>query len=367
MNALVVTGERSAENYASILVDELGSLDSDIHFFSVCSDILDKKTKKIADFREISVIGAKEALSIAGKAFKLLKKIKKSIVEHNIDLVILMDFPEFNMRILKFAHKLGKKTVYYISPQVWAWRAYRINALFKYSSLVVPILPFEKTYFNINKVESSKIAYIGHPLVDVLHDKMNGRHKREKRIIIMPGSRKSEIEYNYKVMFDAAKIIENRVNGFEFVWVVPEYIEKGYIEQKLIGYDFISISHDAHALMKHSYFGILKSGTTTLEAAMLNLPMVVSYKISKASYLIGRLLVRGIKYISLPNLILGRGVVKELIADDATADAISGEFLRLYNNPDQYKSMQHEFSIISYVLGDYPVTYRIAKEIYSIL
>lgn len=366
MNALIVTGEKSAENYASILIDEFKKLDKNINFFSVSSDILESKTQKIADYRSISIIGLKEAFLVAGKAFGLLRKIKSFIGKNDIDVVILIDFPEFNMRIAKFAYKLGKKVVYYISPQVWAWRKYRVKNLFLYSTLVVPILPFEKTFFSLNGVDKNKIAYMGHPIVDLLHDKI-GIHKKENIILIMPGSRKSEIDYNCKTMFEAAKIIKDRYGYFRFVWVLPKDFDKEYANKMLQGFEFIEVENDAYALMDKAYFGILKSGTTTLEAALFGLPMVVVYKLSKISYIIGKLIINGVNYISLPNLIYGKMVVKEFIEDDATAENIADEFFKIHTNPDLYNKMHNELSGMINILGEYPVTEKIVKKVYSIV
>ena len=203
-------------------------------------------------------------------------------------------------------------------------------------------------------------------MVDLLYDKMQQESKREKMILIMPGSRKSEMEYNCKTMFEAAGMIRDSVKNFRFIWIVPEYVEEDFIKEQLMGYEFIEIEHDAHSFMKRAYFGILKSGTTTLEAAMLNLPMVVSYKISKFSYLFGRVLIHGIKYISLPNLIYGGEVVKELIEDDATPEAIANEFFVLYRNPKLYNTMIEKMKKISYSLGEYPVTKTVAEKIYRL-
>ncbi len=366
MNILIITGERSAENYASILVDELFKIDRGIKFFSICSDILDKKTKKIADYRDVSIIGIKEALSVTNKVLKLFQHTKKAIKDNKIDMVVLMDFPEFNMRVAKFAKSLGKKIVYYISPQVWAWRAYRIKALFRYSDFVIPILPFEKTFFNVKGVDKSKLAYFGHPLVDLLHGKIENDQKREKIVLIMPGSRKTEIEYNYRVMFDAANILKDRLKGFRFVWALPKNIDFNYAKKLLYGFDFIEVENDSHALMKKAYLGILKSGTTTLEAAMFSLPMVVVYKLSLLSYLLGRLLIKNIRYISLPNIIAGREIVKELIEHKATSENIVRECLKLHDNPALYEDVKNQLKGVSCVLGEYPVTKKIAQKIYSL-
>ncbi len=365
MNILIVTGEKSAENYSSLLVDSLLSIDNTLNFYSVCSNILDKKTIKIADYREISIIGIKEAVGVINKAFKLLKIIKKAILENNINVVVLMDFPEFNMRIAKFTSRLGIKTIYYISPQVWAWREYRIKALFKYSNLVIPILPFEKTFFNIKGINKNKVSYCGHPIIDLLHDKLiQKENTRERIILIMPGSRKSEIEHNYKVMFEAAKTLREQLREFQFVWVLPDHIEKEFANTLLEGFEFLTVEHDPYNLMKKAYLGILKSGTTTLEAAMLGLPMVVVYRISKTSYSLGKLLIKGVKHISLPNLIAGEEIVKEFVGSNISSESIVKECLKICNDPNVYKTIEKKLKGISCVLGEYPVTQKIAQTIY---
>ncbi|AEA34254.1 lipid-A-disaccharide synthase [Hippea maritima] len=359
MNVLIITGERSAENYASLLVDELNKLGS-FNFFSICSDILDKKTTKIGDYRDISIIGAREAFGILKKAINLLGKAKKTIKEKNIELVILLDFPEFNLKIARFAKKNKAKVVYYITPQVWAWRRYRIKKLNQYTNLTLPILPFERLFFKSNGLKNAK--FFGHPIVDILHNRV-GIHKKENIILLMPGSRKSEIEFNYKPMFEAAKLIHEKYPHFDFVWIFPQHLSMTLANKLKKGYDFIKIKHNPYKFMDKAFYGILKSGTTTLEASLFGLPMTVVYRLSKLSYRMGKILIKNIKYISLPNLILNREVVKELIEDEATAESIFEDFERIHLNAQIRKNMRSELLSLWQILGDYPITPKIAKEI----
>ncbi len=363
MNTLIVTGERSAENYASLLIDELKKR-GNFKFFSICSTLLEEKTEKIADFRDISIIGAKEALPILKKAIKTLNETKRTIREKEIDLVILLDFPEFNLKIAKFAKKLGKKVVYYITPQVWAWRKYRIKQLDKYTDLIIPILPFERFFFKINNLD--KVVYLGHPLVDILHDKI-GKHKKENIILLMPGSRKSEIELNSKIIFKAAETIKSSVEGFRFVWIYPKHLPNELKEKLLEDYDFIEVEHDPYEYMDKAFFGILKSGTTTLEASLFGLPMVVVYRVSPTTYRMGKILIKNIRFISLPNLIAGEEIVKELIQNEATEEKIADEFFRIYKNTALYESIRSKLKGLRNILGEYPVTEKIAERIVSIL
>ncbi len=366
MSILIALGEKSAENYASLLVDKLENIDPELCIYSICGNLIEKKTKKIADYRDISVIGFKEAMSIVGKALKLLKQVKRFILDNNIDLIVLIDFPEFNIKLARFAKKHNVKVVYYINPKVWAWRSYRMHALFKYSDAIIPILPFEKSFFSIKGMDKNKIFYFGHPIIDLLHNKV-GTHKKQNLILIMPGSRKIEIENNAPVMFEAAKKINDNFSGFEFVWVLPDEFDSEYATDILKGFEFISIKRNVYDLMDSAYFGILKSGTTTLEAAIFALPMVVVYKLSKISYFLGKILINNVRFISLPNIISGKMIVKELIEDSANADTIYDEFVRIHSNKTLYNNIKNDLMNIAYSLGEYPVTDKIAKKIYSMV
>jgi len=364
MSILISLGEKSAENYASLLVDKLKNIDTELHIYSICGNLIEKKTEKIADYRDISVIGFKEALSIAGKALKLLKQVKRFILDNSINLIVLIDFPEFNMKLARFAKKHNVKVVYYINPKVWAWRSYRMHALFKYSDAVMPILPFERSFFSIKGMNKNRIFYFGHPMVDLLHNKV-GTHKKQNLILIMPGSRKIEIENNAPDMFKAAKKINDNFSGFKFVWILPDEFDSEYAFDKLKGFEFISIKHNVYDLMDKAYFGILKSGTTTLEATMFALPMVVVYKLSKISFFVGKILINNVKFISLPNIISGKMIVKEFIENDANADTIYDEFVRIHSDKTVYNNMKKDLMNVSHSLGEYPVTDKIAKKIYS--
>ncbi len=366
MNAIIITGERSAENYASLLIDHIKKIASDINFYSVCSDIISNKTTKVGDYTNISVIGIKEAKNVLKEALKLQHTVKKTIKEKNIKLVILIDFPEFNMPIAKLSKKLGAKVVYYITPQVWAWRRYRTKKLNLYTDLIIPILPFERCFLNLNNIDKNKIAYFGHPLVDLLYEK-TGKHKKENVILIMPGSRNSEILFHAEVMLKAAEIIKKQTDRFDFVWVYPEHLNTENIKHLTEKYEFVNIKRDPHIWMDKAYFGILKSGTTTLEAALFGLPMVVAYRVSNISYRVGKMLIKNIKFISLPNLILNKPIVKELLQDKFNEHNIADAFFEVYHDKSAYKKMQENLRSISSALGEYPITPKIAKAIVEIL
>ena len=168
-------------------------------------------------------------------------------------------------------------------------------------------------------------------------------------------------------MFEAAKIIREKAAGFKFVWVYPEHLPRELSQIYLEKYPFIELKNNPHEYMDRAFFGILKSGTTTLEAALFGLPMVVVYRMSPASFRLGKLLIKNIKYISLPNLIAGEQIVKELIQKEATPENIAREFFKVYEDEHRYSEMREKLKGLKNILGEYPVTRKIAEKIVSAL
>lgn len=370
MKLFLSVGERSAEKYAYLLAQELKKASSSTEILSFGSSLLATQSEKIADYQDISVIGFKEALNILPKAIEILNIIKKTILKRDIDALILMDFPDFNIQLAKFAKKYGKKVIYYISPQVWAWRRTRLKYLFKYADLIIPILPFERTFLNTQAIKygikPSKIIYFGHPIIDVLHKHLEQESKTEKIVLILPGSRLSELHFHTKVFFDAADLLNKEFNDYRFVVATQERFV-GYFEQFIKTYPFIEISTDAYELMKKSTIAITKSGTVTLEAALFGLPSVVAYKLSNLSYIVGKALIHGVDSIALPNIIYGENIIPELIQSDATAQNIFEQAKLMLNNAQYRLQVKNKLAQIRYFLGQYPITPKIAKAILDYL
>jgi len=370
MKLFLSVGERSAEKYAYLLAQELKNTQSNIKILSFGSSLLAAYSEKIADYQDISVIGFKEALNVIPKAAKILNIIKKTILKRNVDALILMDFPDFNFQLAKFAKKYGKKVIYYITPQVWAWRKTRIKQLFKYTDLIIPILPFERTFFSIQAAKysykPSKIAYFGHPILDVLHKDLEEESKTEKIVLILPGSRLSELNFHTKVFLEAAYLLKEDFNDYRFVVATQEHF-LDYFKQFIKTYPFIEISTDTYGLMKKSTLAIAKSGTVTLEAALFGLPSVVVYKLSNLSYIVGKALIHGVDSIALPNIIHGENIIPELIQYNATAQNIYKQAKSMLSNTYYRLQIKRELSQIQYALGQYPITPKIAKAILNFL
>lgn len=370
MKLFLSVGERSAEKYAYLLAQELKKTLSSIEILSFGSSLLATQSEKIADYKDISIIGFKEALNILPRALEILNIIKKTILERNIDALILMDFPDFNFQLAKFAKKHGKKVIYYITPQVWAWRKARVKQLFKYSDLIVPILPFERTFFSVQATKygykPSKVVYFGHPILDVLHKDLEQESKTDKIVLILPGSRMSELHFHTKVFFDAAYLLKKEFNDYRFVVGTQDHFV-GYFEQFLKAYPFIEVSTDTYGLMKKSTVAITKSGTVTLEAALFGLPSVVAYKLSNLSYIVGKALIHGVDSIALPNIIHGENIIPELIQSDATAQNIYKQTKFMLENAQHMIEIKRKLAQIQYALGQYPITPKVAEAILDYL
>lgn len=315
---VIITGELSGEIHASHLIDELKH-SFDFQFSGIGSSKLrDAGVDIVYDYKNISLTGLSEIFSKLRHIRDAFSKIKKHLREKRPSLLILVDFPGFNMRIARFAHNLGIPVIYFIPPQIWAWRKKRIYKIKKYVNKVICILPFEKKIYEDYSIDA---AYAGHPYMEIVKPlytredflRMAGIDEKTPVLTIMPGSRDNEVEKHMPILMDIIEAIEKRVENLKILLPLAENIDQKIIEKYQKGNIEITylkgLSYDALA---NSDLAIIASGSATLEAAILGTPTIVIYKISPLSYVFARLLVK-INYISLPNIIAGKEVFPEFI------------------------------------------------------
>ncbi|MFA5322202.1 MAG: lipid-A-disaccharide synthase, partial [Smithella sp.] len=287
--------------------------------------------------------------------------------ERRPDLVILIDYPDFNLPLAKAASKKGIKVLYYISPQVWAWRKGRIGQIKKTVSKMAVILPFEvETY----RREGFEVNYVGHPLLDMvklIYSKQESRRKfglAEDKITvgILPGSRFSEIKKLMPELLRAAEILKKEIPGIQFVLPLADTLEEKSVKEIISTFnvEVKVISGQTYDLVSCADLALVASGTATLETALLNIPMVIVYKISFFSYLIGRLIV-DVKNIGLVNIIAGKTIVPELIQKDASGVLIAREALSILKNGERKREMIKELEAIRSKLGDPGAAVRTAQ------
>ena len=351
MKYYIIAGEASGDLYGSNLVKELRLKDSKADIRAWGGDLMKKQgVDLVKHYKDHNYMGFLEVIRNLGTILKNISFCKQDIKAFSPDALILIDFPGFNMRIAKYFYQYSFPVLYYIAPQVWAWKENRVEAIKKYVDKLYVILPFEKEFLKKHGVESN---YMGHPLLEhilnfkdkesVSKSKFVEEHglEVEKPIIsLLPGSRKQEIEKKLPVMLRA---VSSYSKDFNIVIAGMENFKNLYREITSNSNAKV-IYKDTYNLLNNSNIALVTSGTATLETAFFNVPQIVCYKTSWLSYIIAKSLVK-IKYISLVNLIMDEEVVKELIQKDLSYFKITKE-LNLLNNALALNKMKDAYQVL---------------------
>ncbi len=350
---MIIAGEASGDSHAAKLVREVKAKNTDITFYGIGGkNMREAGVETLVDSAELAVVGLFEVLAHWNTISGALKKMQHLLRTEPPDLLVLTDYPEFNLRLAKTAKECGIKVLYYISPQVWAWRQKRVYKIRKLVDMMAVIFPFEETFY---KKYDVPVRFVGHPLVDEIHvsaDQKNLRNEflldNEKPVIgLFPGSRHSEIKRLLPIIVDCAKQIIKEKPDTQFVVPVASTLKEEDILPyfKDVELDMRIISHRSHDVMSVCDAVITVSGTVTLELALLKKPMVVINKISKLSYFI---VMRTLKlaHIALCNIVANKRVVPELIQNDATVEKISRALLNLLDNTEERNKIITEFDSI---------------------
>ncbi len=338
MKYYIIAGEASGDLHGSNLIKELLKLDHDAQIRAWGGEKMQLAgATLVKDYKDLAFMGFAEVIKNLPVILKNLKFCKEDIVKYKPDALILIDYPGFNLRIAKWAKTVGLKVIYYISPQVWAWKESRVKEIKKNIDKMLVILPFEKEFYARWNFE---VEYVGHPLVEVIEEqKLKDIQRLSERPIIalLPGSRKQEIRRKLPVMLETAKYFP----GYDFFVAKAPGLPDEYYETYLSCYENVKgVSNLTYNLLRQSKAALVTSGTATLETALFEVPEVVCYKANQLSYQIGKRLIR-IKYISLVNLIMDKLVVKELIQEQFTSKNLAVELKAILN--DQTKSLRiHE-------------------------
>ncbi len=333
MKYYIIAGEASGDLHASNLMKALKQKDENAEFRFWGGDLMEKQGGTLVKhYRDLAFMGFLEVVQNLGTILNNIKFCKKDIQENKPDVLILVDYPGFNLRIAKFAKELGIKVVYYISPQLWAWKEGRVETIKKYVDEMLVILPFEKDFYRKHQVDAH---FVGHPLLDAIEGlppidiqefKKENNLNNKEIIALLPGSRKQEISKMLELMLSVRKDFKD----YQFVIAGAPSLDKNFYEQ-FVDADVHFVSNRTYDLLRCSKAALVTSGTATLETALLNIPEVVCYKGSRISYEIGKRLIRNIKYISLVNLIMDKEVVTELIQNELNTKNLIQELNKILN------------------------------------
>jgi lipid-A-disaccharide synthase len=342
MKYYIIAGEASGDLHGSHLITELKQLDTNADIRCWGGDKMQAAGGKLVKhFRDIAFMGFSEVLMHLGTILKNLKFCKEDIQVFQPDVLILIDYPGFNLRIAKWAKQQGFKVIYYISPQVWAWKENRVRAMKEYIDKMLVILPFEKPYFQ-NKWNWS-VEYIGHPLVNIIEDYKKQKIKipfsNKPIIALLPGSRKQEISRKLPIMLEVSKAFPD----YQFIVAQAPSVEDEFYKNLTAGYSNAStVKNKTYELLMQSKAALVTSGTATLETALFDVPEVVCYKGSFISYQVGKRLVK-VKYISLVNLIMNKLVVHELIQHQLTTANLTRELKSILFDENRIAALKKDY------------------------
>lgn len=343
---MIVTGEASGDLHGANLLRAMRHRNPDLTFCGMGgSELASLGMEILFDARKVAVVGVIEVFSHLGDILKAQKTLKNRMRERPPALLIIIDLPDFNLLLAKKAKQLGIPVFYYITPQVWAWRSGRVKTIAERVDKVGVILPFEEAFFNDRGIAAE---YVGHPLLDSVklsHTLLGFREKNRippgcRCVGILPGSRKKEISTLLPIFLEAAERIQKE-SSEKFIFLLPlastldeKDLWQNGLQKGDTGLDIRIIRGDRYDVMAACEAVIAASGTVTLELALLDVPMVVTYKFSPLTYQLGRMLVK-LKYFSLVNLIAGEEVVPELLQDEVRPENIARNILEILNNSER--------------------------------
>ncbi|OUW38650.1 MAG: lipid-A-disaccharide synthase [Flavobacteriaceae bacterium TMED184] len=360
----IIAGEDSGDLHGASLISEIKKINPKAQFFGVGGNRMQKEGLVLTQhIKKLNIIGFFEVLKHYRRIKKIFNETLLEIKKINPNKIILIDYPGFNLRMAKKLHGLNFDITYFILPQVWAWKESRIKTLTRYCTRLISIIPFEKKWF---KKRGVKVHYAGHPLSILSKKKYNPEHfrlsynipKKNKIIALLPGSRKSEVEKNWKIFSETIKILKSKTKNLTFLLIEGQNVSI-HCESNII-----KIKNNQYEAIKSSNAAIVCSGTATLETAMLKCPMVVCYKTSYASWVLVKILSR-VKFISLVNLIAEEKVVAECVQKKMNAKNLSNEIISLLDTKKSEAVKEKYEQIIKTLKTKHNPYKEAAKNIYA--
>ncbi len=378
---MIVAGEASGDTHAAKLVAAMRDIDPDLHFFGAAGPKMrDEGVEAIVESDGLSIVGLAEIAGALPMFLRAFKDLKQAATERQPDVVVLVDFPDFNLKLARSLKRKGVRIVYYISPQLWAWRKHRVRIVKKSVDLMLTILPFEKDWYSKHGV--GNVEYVGSPLAREVHsdvgkDEFCRQHDLDPSkptIALLPGSRHKEIARILPIMLSAASEV-SRQNG-EVQFMIATASEQNLTDAKKAINEAASqnvhlpetlriVESETYDALNASDAAAITSGTATLEAGIIGTPMAIVYKTSSLNYKLLEPII-DVPHYGLINLIAGKRVARELIQDEFTAESLSAELLRLLE-PEANAAMRAELKIAADKLGRGGASKRAASAILHLI
>jgi len=323
------------------------------------------------DAREVAIMGALEVARALPKFLRVFRRLRDAANELKPRLVILIDWPEFNLRLAKRLKRDGHRVIYYISPQIWAWRSYRIHAIKRDVEKMLVILPFEKDYYERNGVE---VDYVGHPLLDSVRvtaarEDFCSRNRLDPTkpvVALLPGSRHSELKHILPPMVEAAKLLNQSHPHFQFVLPLALTFAREEIASQIDSIAIRVIEHDTYSAIAAADLAVVASGTATLETAIIGAPLIVVYRASQLNWRIFRPLINT-PFVGMPNLIAGKEIAPELLQDDLSGESLAKLIVEFLSDPARLEQSRADLAEVRNRLGEANASERAASKILELL
>lgn len=365
---MIVAGEASGDMYGAKVIEEAHRLDSSVRFLGIGGVHMQQAGfEALVDSKEMAVMGLIEVMAHFGVIYRAFMKLKKVLLQERPDLLILIDYPGFNLRLAAVAKRAGVKVLYYITPQVWAWHASRARKIARLVDHAAVIFPFEAPFF---EREGLPVTFVGHPLLDMAVASMPrqvaqsqfGLDPARKTLGLFPGSRKREITALLPVMLESAATLQQSFPGLQFILPLASGVERSIVDDYLGRYalDVKVVVGKNYDVMQVCDCIIAASGTVTMEIALFGVPMVIVYKVAPLTYAIGRRLVK-VDHAGICNIVAGERIVPELIQNDAEPEKIVTEVRRMLTDSDHAGTIRRKLLTVRDKLGTSGAPARVAK------
>jgi lipid-A-disaccharide synthase len=375
---MIVAGEASGEKHGAALIRALTRINPGMKleiFGSGGEEMRAAGAETLVDARDVAIIGLPEITLALRRLYRAYRTLLAAARARRPDAVVLIDWPDFNLRLARRLHHEGFKVVYYISPQVWAWRRWRVRAIRRSVDRMLVILPFEEKFYKDAGVE---VEYVGHPLAGVVNitasrlefAQRHGLDPERQIIALLPGSRHKEIHYHLPALLDAARLLESKMPSLQFVVPLASTIGRHQVEAIIdrSGTNAVIIERDTYNAIGHAEFAIVASGTATVEAALLGTPMVIIYRASEINWRLIRPFIH-LDTFGMVNLIAGRRIVPELIQHAVTGEKIAQAVEALLSSPTRLNQMREELKRVRDLLstGGSQASERAARSIMQMI
>jgi lipid-A-disaccharide synthase len=368
---LVASGEPSGELYAAELVRHLRALRPELDVFGLGGDRLQAEgATLLAHVRDLAVVGLFEVLSHLRQIRGVFRRVLDEVDRDPPQAAVLVDYPDFNLRLARELHRRGIPVVYYVSPQIWAWRRGRIRSIRETVARMLVIFPFEEALYREAGVP---VEFVGHPLVDLARPASRtdflaalGVSPDRDVVAVLPGSRPKEIAHNLPGLAGAIALLRAQRPDLEFLLPLAPAIDPRLLEPDLRGLPVRIVPQGAAAVLSSCQAAIVASGTATVEAALMDAPMVVVYRLSAVTHFLGRRLIK-VPHVAMVNLIAGKRAVPELIQHEFTPERVAGEVRALLEQPERRAAMKRDLAEVRRRLGEPGASRRAAAAVEAIL